>query len=95
MIVFGGSPHHGSAKVADEAFGDALFLSLLESLFHLVNVLRQVYQSKLCYFRMLPKKSILVLLLTDPKKNYFHVNYLQVEIGQRSRYVYGTDLVPV
>ena len=45
MIVFGGSPHHGSAKVADEAFGDALLLSLLESLFHLVNVLSQVDQS--------------------------------------------------
>ena len=45
MIIFGGSPHHGSAKVADEAFGDALFLSLLESLFHLVNVLSQVDQS--------------------------------------------------
>ena len=46
MIIFGGSPHHGSAKVADEAFGDALLLSLLESLFHLVNVLNRVNQSK-------------------------------------------------
>ena len=45
MVVLGSSPHDGPTKVADEAFGDALFFSLLESLFHLVNVLSRVNQS--------------------------------------------------
>ena len=47
VVVLGSSPHHGTTKVADEAFGDALFFSLLKSLFHLVNILSQVNQSNL------------------------------------------------
>ena len=47
VVVLGSSPHHGTTKVADEAFGDAIFFCLLKSLFHLVNVLSPVNQSNL------------------------------------------------
>ena len=39
VVVLGGAPHNGAAQVADEALLDALLLSLLQFLLHLVNVL--------------------------------------------------------